>query len=133
MPSLRHQHAAGAATVISGQNSNSAKGQLSNGDTTFDILANDQISKAADYKALIVGYHNGAAVRLDEVAQITDSQQSIRQAGFLNGKPSVEMLIFRQPGANIISTVDAVKAILPSLKATVPARANTSSPSSTAP
>ena len=109
------------ATVIAGQNSNSAKGQLSNGDTTFDILANDQISKAADYKALIVGYHNGAAVRLDEVAQITDSQQSIRQAGFLNGKPSVEMLIFRQPGANIISTVDAVKAILPSLKATVPA------------
>ncbi len=109
------------ATVIAGQNSNSAKGQLSNGDTTFDILANDQISKAADYKALIVGYHNGATVRLDEVAQITDSQQSIRQAGFLNGKPSVEMLIFRQPGANIISTVDAVKAILPSLKATVPA------------
>ncbi len=109
------------ATVISGQNSNSAKGQLSDGHVTYDILANDQISKAADYRPLIVGYHNGAAVRLEDVAQITDSQQTIRQAGFLNGKPSVEMLIFRQPGANIISTVDAVKATLPSLKATVPA------------
>ncbi len=108
------------ATVIAGQNSNSAKGQLSNGSTTYDILANDQISKAADYKPLLVGYYNGGAVRLEDVAQITDSQQTIRQAGFLNGKPSVEMLIFRQPGANIISTVDAVKATLPSLKATVP-------------
>ncbi len=109
------------ATVISGQNSNSAKGQLSNGRVTFDILANDQISKAADYGPLVIGYHNGAAVRLGDVAQITDSQQTIRQAGFLNGKPSVNMLIFRQPGANIIATVDAVNAALPSLQATVPA------------
>ena len=109
------------ATVISGQNANTAKGQLTSNGVTFDILANDQISKAVDYKPLVVGYHNGAAVRLEDVAQITDSQQTIRQAGFLNGKPSVEMLIFRQPGANIISTVDAVKATLPSLKATVPA------------
>ncbi len=109
------------ASVISGQNSNSAKGQLSNGSLTFDILANDQISKAVNYKPLVVGYHNGAAVRLEDVAQVTDSQQSIRQAGFLNGKPSVLLLIFRQPGANIIDTVDAVKAALPSLQATVPA------------
>ena len=106
--------------VISGQNSNSAKGQIADGNVTADITANDQISKADAYKPLVVGYHNGGAVRLDQIAQVTDSQQTIRQAGFLNGKPSVNMLIFRQPGANIITTVDAVKAALPALQATVP-------------
>jgi multidrug efflux pump len=107
-------------SVISGQNSNIAKGQISNGTTTVDILANDQISKAAAYKPLIVGYHNGGAVRLQDVADVVDSQQTIRQAGFLNGKPSVNMIIFRQPGANIITTVDAVKAAVPSLQASIP-------------
>ena len=77
------------------------------GNTTADIIANDQISKAADYKPLVIGYHNGGAVRLSDVADVVDSQQTLRQAGFLNGKPSVNMLIFRQPGANIITTVDA--------------------------
>ena len=81
--------------------------------STADILANDQISKAVDYKPLVVGYHNGGVVRLQDVADVVDSQQTVRQAGFLNGKPSVNMLIFRQPGANIITTVDAVKAAIP--------------------
>jgi multidrug efflux pump len=107
-------------TVISGQNANSAKGQLFNGTNTADIIANDQISKAVFYKPLIVGYHNGAAVRLQDIADVIDSQQSVRQAGYLNGKPSVNLIIFRQPGANIISTVDAVKAAIPSLQATIP-------------
>jgi len=107
-------------TVIAGQNSNTAKGQLSNGDITSDIISNDQISKAADYKPLVVGYHNGGAVRLQDVGDVVDSQQSVRQAGFLNGKPSVMMIIFRQPDANIITTVDAVKAAIPSLQATIP-------------
>jgi multidrug efflux pump len=106
--------------VISGQNSNLAKGQLTNGTTTADILANDQISKAAVYKPLIVGYHNGGAVRLQDIADVVDSQQSVRQAGYLNGKPSVDMIIFRQPGANIITTVDAIKAAIPALQATIP-------------
>ncbi len=106
--------------VVAGQNSNSAKGQISSGDVTADIVANDQISKAADYKPLIVGYHNGGAVRLEDVADVIDSQQTVRQAGFLNGKPSVNMIIFRQPDANIITTVDAVKAALPSLQASIP-------------
>ena len=105
--------------VIAGQNSNLAKGQVSNRNFTADILANDQISKAADYKPLVVGYHNGGAVHLQDVADVIDSQQSVRQAGFLNGKPSVNLIIFRQPGANIISTVDAIKAALPSLQATI--------------
>jgi multidrug efflux pump len=106
--------------VVAGQNSNLAKGQVADGNITADILANDQISKAADYKPLVVGYHNGGAIRLQDVASVIDSQQTIRQAGFLNGKPSVNMLIFRQPGANIITTVDAVKAAIPSLQATIP-------------
>ncbi len=106
--------------LVSGQNSNSAKGQIADGNVTADILANDQISKAADYKPLVVGYHNGGAVRLRDVADVIDSQQTVRQAGFLNGKPSVTLLIFRQPGANIIATVDAVKAAIPSLQASIP-------------
>ena len=106
--------------VIAGQNSNLAKGQISDGEATSDILANDQISKAEVYKPLIVGYHNGGAVRLQDVADVVDSQQTIRQAGFLNGKPSVNLIIFRQPGANIITTVDAIKAAIPSLQATIP-------------
>ena len=106
--------------VISGQNANVAKGQISDGRLSADIVANDQISKADQYKPIVVGYHNGGAVRLDEIATVTNSQQTIRQAGFLNGKASVNMLIFRQPGANIITTVDAVKATLPSLQATIP-------------
>jgi multidrug efflux pump len=105
--------------LVAGQNSNLAKGQFSNGGVTSDIVANDQISKAADYRPLVIGYHNGGAVRLSDVADVIDSQQTIRQAGFLNGKPSVDMLVFRQPGANIITTVDAVKAAIPSLQATI--------------
>jgi len=106
--------------VVAGQNSNLAKGQIADGNVTADILANDQISKAADYMPLVVGYHNGGAVRLQDVADVIDSQQTVRQAGYLNGKRSVTMLIFRQPGANIITTVDAVKAAVPSLQATIP-------------
>jgi multidrug efflux pump len=107
-------------TVIAGQNSNLAKGQFSNAGSSMDIIANDQISKAVDYRPLVVGYHNGAAVRLQDIADVVDSQQTVRQAGFLNGKPSVDMLIYRQPGANIIDTVEAVKAAMPSLQATIP-------------
>ncbi len=107
--------------VIAGQNADIAKGQLSNGNTTADILTNDQISKAALYKPLVVGYHNGGAVQLQDVADVIDSQQSVRQAGYLNGKPSVDLIVFRQPGANIITTVDAIKAAIPSLQASIPA------------
>ena len=107
--------------VIAGQNADIAKGQLSNGNTTADIITNDQISKAALYKPLVVGYHNGGAVRLEDVADVIDSQQSVRQAGYLNGGTSVNLIIYRQPGANIITTVDAIKAAIPSLQASIPA------------
>src|SRR3984885_4773529 len=108
------------ASAISGQNSNIAQGQLANGNTTTDLVVNSQISKAADYRPLVIGYSNGAVVRLTDVADVVDSQQNVRQGGFLNGKPSVNLIIFRQPGANIIQTVEAVKAAIPSLQASIP-------------
>ena len=107
-------------SVLSLQNADLAKGQITDGTVTADILANDQISAAADYKPLIVGYKNGAAVRLSDVAQVTDSVQNVRAAGYLNGKRSVTVIIFRQPGANIIATVDRVRAQLPYIQASIP-------------
>ncbi|MGA9445409.1 MAG: multidrug efflux RND transporter permease subunit [Candidatus Sulfotelmatobacter sp.] len=107
-------------SVLSLQNADVAKGQISDGVVTADILANDQISHAADYKPLVVGYKNGAAVRLSDVAEVTDSVQNVRAAGYLNGKRSVTVIIFRQPGANIIETVDRIRAQLPFIQATIP-------------
>ena len=107
-------------SVLGLQNADLAKGRISDGLVTADILANDQISHADDYKPLVVGYSNGAAVHLSDVAQVTDSVQNIRAVGYLNGKRAVTVIIFRQPGANIIATVDAVRAQLPFIKATIP-------------
>jgi multidrug efflux pump len=107
-------------SVLSLQNADLAKGQITDGIVTADILANDQISQAEDYKPLVVGYHNGAAVHLSDVAQVTDSVQNIRAAGYLNGKRAVTVIIFRQPGANIIDTVDRIRAQLPFIQATIP-------------
>jgi multidrug efflux pump len=107
-------------SVLSLQNADLAKGQISDGVVTADILANDQISLAADYKPLVVGYSNGAAVRLSDVAEVTDSVANVRAAGYLNGKRAVTVIIFRQPGANIIDTVDGIRAQLPFIQATIP-------------
>jgi multidrug efflux pump len=112
-------------SVLSVQNSDLAKGQISDGIVTADILDNDQISHADDYKPLVVGYKKGAAIRLSDVAQVTDSVQNIRAAGYLNGKRSVTVIIFRQPGANIIDTVDRIRAQLPSIQASIPLGMNT--------
>ncbi len=109
------------ASMLSAQNSNIAKGQISGPVATEDIVTNDQILKAEFYRPLIVGYHNGAAVQLSDVADVEDSVQNIRNSGYVNGKPCVNLIIFRQPGANIIGTVDAIQAALPSLKASIPA------------
>ncbi len=107
-------------SALSLQNSDLAKGQITDGIQTADILANDQISHAEDYKPLVVGYKNGAAVHLSDVAQVTDSVQNVRAAGYLNGKRSVTVIIFRQPGANIIETVDRIRAQLPYVQASIP-------------
>ncbi len=107
-------------SALSLQNADLAKGQITDGRVTADILANDQISHADDYKPLVVGYNHGSAVRLSDVAEVTDSVQNIRTAGYLNGKRAVTVIIFRQPGANIIATVDRIRTQLPFIKATVP-------------
>ena len=111
-------------TMLSQQNANMPKGQLSDERTTADILANDQLLKAKEYAPLIVAYRNGAPVRLSDIATVRDSVENIRAAGYLNGKPAIPVVIFRQPGANIIQTVDRVRAALPSLKASIPAAIN---------
>ena len=107
-------------SVLSLQNADLAKGQITDGVQTADILANDQISHAEDYKPLVVGFKNGAAIHLSDVAQVTDSVQNVRAAGYLNGKRSVTVIIFRQPGANIINTVDRIRTQLPFIKASIP-------------
>jgi multidrug efflux pump len=112
-------------SVLSLQNSHEPRGQLSNGAVTADIITNDQISQAADYAPLIVGYHNGAAVRLSDVAGVYNSTQNLRTAGYTDGKRAVTCIIFRQPGANIIQTVDNIKAQLPFLEAVLPQGINT--------
>src|SRR5712664_422722 len=106
--------------VLSIQNSDLAKGQITNGDISADIIANDQISHAEEYKPIIVGYNKGAAVRLSDVADVVDSTQNLRAAGYLNGKRAVTLIVFRQPGANIIDTVDRIYAALPSVEASIP-------------
>jgi multidrug efflux pump len=112
-------------TALSLQNSDMPKGQLTDGIVTADILANDQISHASDYTPLVVGYSNGAAVRLSDIAQVTDSVQNVRAAGYLNGKRGVMIIISRQPGANIIQTNDNIRAQLPSIRASIPSGIDT--------
>jgi multidrug efflux pump len=112
------------STMLGKQNANLAKGQLADEHTTADILANDQLLKADDYKPLVVAYRNGAAIQLSDVANVRDGVANIRTAGFLNGKPSIPVIILRTPGANIIQTVEMIKAALPSLKASIPAGMN---------
>ena len=107
--------------MLDQQNANVPKGQISDDFTTQDILTNDQLLNADLYKPLIVGYHNGAAVKLSDVAEVLDSVQNIRSAGFVDDKNAISINVYRQPGANIIDTVDRVREALPSLKASMPA------------
>jgi len=109
------------SSMLAQQNANLPKGQLADENTTADILANDQLLKADDYKPLVVAYRNGAPVQLEDVADVQDGVANIRTVGYLNGKPSIPIIVLREPGANIIETVDRVKAALPSLMASIPA------------
>ncbi len=113
------------ASMLKSQNANSPKGQIIEGNTSADVVTNDQLLKAVDYMPLVVGYHNGAAVKLSDVANVQDATENVRAAGFVNGKPSVLIIVFRQPGANIIDTVDRIRAAIPSLKASIPSAIDT--------
>ena len=106
-------------SVLSLQNSDLAKGQISDGATTADIVDNDQISHAEQYKPLIVGYNKGSAIHLTDVADVLDSVQNVRTGGYLNGKRAVMIIVFRQPGANIIDTVENIYAQIPMIKASI--------------
>jgi len=118
-------HAQGLAledvrTAIAAANLNRPKGDLANGSATWSIATTDQLMGAADYQPLILRYRNGSAIRLSDVAQVTDSVENVRNSGLSNGVPAIIVPIFRQPDANIIETVDRVKAILPQLQASLP-------------
>jgi multidrug efflux pump len=107
-------------SVLSTQNVHEATGQLTFGSTTADLVVNDQMHEADQYKPLIIGYNNGAAVRLSDVADVSNGAQNIRAAGYLDGVPSILVIIYRQPGANIIETVDRITAEMPSIQASIP-------------
>jgi len=110
--------------ALASANANSPKGTIDDGNRRFQIYTNDQSVKAADYVPLVVAYRNGAAVRLSDVADVGDSVEDVRNLGLSNGQPSVIVILFRQPGANIIDTIDSVKAALPHLEAAMPADVN---------
>ncbi len=106
--------------VLSSANANTPKGHFSDGHRMYEVGANDQLFKAINYIPLIVAYRNGSAVRISDIGQARDAPEDIRQSGYMNGKPSVVIIIFRQPNANIIDTVDGIRAVLPQLKAAIP-------------
>jgi multidrug efflux pump len=106
--------------AIVATNANRPKGLVELGERNWQILANDQAMKATDYLPIVIAYRNGAAVRLGDVARVEDSVQDLRNAGLANGKPAVMLILNRQPGANIIATVDRIKALMPHLRASIP-------------
>jgi len=107
-------------SALSSTNANRPKGSLEKDDRHWQIDANDQAKKAAQYQDLIVAWRDGAPVQLSAVADVVDSVQDVRNAGTVDGQPSVMLVIFRQPNANVIETVDSVRAILPQLQASIP-------------
>jgi multidrug efflux pump len=121
-PTLLNKLGVGLDTVrnaLNAANANRAKGQVSNETTSWSFDDNDQLFTADQYRPLIVAYHNGAPVRLGDVADVQDSVSDVRNIGLANGKPSVLIIIFRQPGANIIQTVDRVVALMPYLQSSI--------------
>ncbi len=107
-------------TALGAANANRPKGAVAGTDRAFVINSNDQLFKANEYRSLIVTARDGKPVILSEVAEVTDSVENINSAGSVNGKPAISLVLFRQPGANIIGTVDRVRALLPQLRAAIP-------------
>jgi multidrug efflux pump len=108
-------------TVLAAANANRPKGEVADENQTWGISTTDQLLKAEDYQPLIVRYDNGSVVQLSDIAWVRDSVENVRAAGMVDGKPAVLVIIFRQPGANIIDTVDRIYAALPQLHASIPA------------
>jgi len=121
-PTLLNKLGVGLDTVrnaLNLANANRAKGQVSDGTNAWSLSDNDQLFLADQYRPLIVAYNHGAAVRLGDVADVQDSVSDVRNLGLANGKPGVLIIVFRQPGANIIATVDRVRALMPYLQSSI--------------
>jgi multidrug efflux pump len=121
-PTLLNKLGVGLDTVrnaLNLANANRPKGQVGNASQSWAFTDNDQLFLADQYRPLIVAYNHGAAVRLGDVAEVSDSVSDIRNIGLANGKPSVLIIMFRQPGANIIATVDRVRAMMPYLQSSI--------------
>ncbi|MDE1900014.1 MAG: efflux RND transporter permease subunit [Alphaproteobacteria bacterium] len=112
--------------ALAAANANSPKGALEEQGRHFQLYTDDQARHADDYKNLIVAYRNNAPVFLRDVANVTDSVEDLRHQGLFDGKPSIVLIITKEPGANIIATIDAIKAALPALRASIPAAINLS-------
>ena len=107
--------------AISAANANSAKGHIDQDGLRYEVTSNDQISKAAPYRDLVVAYRNGAPVLLRDVADVQDSAENIRNMGLYDGKPAVLVIVFPRPGGNIVKTVGEIRDVLPSIEAALPA------------
>jgi multidrug efflux pump len=105
--------------ALASANANRPKGNIGNHERDWQLATTDQLLTAAEYEPLVIAFRNGAAVSLSDVATVTDSVEDIRTLGLVNGKPAVPIIIFRQPGANIIATVDRVRALLPALQSSI--------------
>jgi multidrug efflux pump len=112
--------------ALAAANANAPKGAIEQADRHFQIYTNDQARHAADYKPLVIAYRNGAAVRLSDVAEVIDSVEDLRNSGLFDGQPTVVLTVYREPGANIIKTVDGIRAVLPRLQASLPGAVNIS-------
>jgi multidrug efflux pump len=107
-------------TTLSAANANRPKGAIAGTESAYVVNTNDQLFKANQYRSLIVTARDGKPVILSEVAEVTDSVENINSAGSVNGKQAISLVLFRQPGANIIGTVDRVRSLLPQLQAAIP-------------
>jgi multidrug efflux pump len=106
-------------TVLGSANANRPKGETSNEERSWSINTTDQLFKADEYKSLVLSWKQGAAVRMSDIGNVIDSVTDVRNSGVTNGKPGIILVIFRQPGANMIETVDRVRALMPFLSVSI--------------
>ncbi|MGA8010757.1 MAG: efflux RND transporter permease subunit [Thiomonas sp.] len=110
--------------AIATANVDTPKGAIDSGDRRWQVGTNDQLTKPADYQHIVVGYRDGAPIRLDQIAHVSEGLENAQNMGLANGQPSVQLIVYRQPGANIIAAVEGVQAALPQLEASIPAAIN---------
>jgi multidrug efflux pump len=110
--------------ALASANAHSPKGAIQDESRRYQIESNDQARRAADYRPLVIAYRNGAAVHLTDVAEVVDSVEDLRNLGLADGNPAVLVILYREPGANVIETVERVRAILPELQASLPGDVN---------